>query len=217
MKMKLFLLAGLFVVLYAAYPSSTMVTDTMARTRFAKGEEICIQMAVTNGTDTYTSRFYPKIDSFSAMEMIKTGNTSMVYQNNVTLNISICSDAFEITDSMYIERRFNNGTKHVGFFSLVIKLTDGQVSKIFMDESCALCSSSCIENNCAIDTPLQSACTTGCNPLSYVMFIGTDRDEQYCTSAQNAFSKLQQFSLHELFDKASNVYFNLEGKVKESL
>lgn len=151
--------------------------------------------------------FYPDVDDFTLLEVENSFNASWLDSPD---NDPVYIRAEVGTHSTYWRARsqMRGGRKiTVPFWTLVVEITDGLVSKLTWDDSCPLCETSdlCVEErNCGV---VHSSCgnsvdSNNCNLQIYLAWFGTDVDGKYMTSSDKRLSRFRSGSLRGAYDSA---------------
>jgi len=89
----------------------------------------------------------------------------------------------------------------VPFWTLIVTLDGGRVSKLEWDDGCLGSCSPCVDSTCGI--PIGNCNSqAACDPKFYIGWFGTDRNGRYLTSAGKRFSRFRSYSLSSAFNNA---------------
>lgn len=156
--------------------------------------------------------FFPLMDQFSMMQVVNSTDTIWLDGSDST-RVRV-----EQIGARSPSRRRSAGCTHrVPFWTLVVTMEDGYITKQEWDDDCSLCSLCSVEGTCGEDESIcvdyncasqPVACTsrggpTDCDLKIYIGWTGTDKNGVYLTSAGKRLSQFRKWSLNAAYNAAS--------------
>eukprot|EP00792_Barthelona_sp_PAP020_P003971 TRINITY_DN1797_c0_g2_i1.p1 TRINITY_DN1797_c0_g2~~TRINITY_DN1797_c0_g2_i1.p1 ORF type:complete len:233 (-),score=43.29 TRINITY_DN1797_c0_g2_i1:3-674(-) len=221
-RIELILLSSYFLIsVFALTNYQTNPTNVRKTKTFAMKDPIFFEMVVVDG-DNYSNptlavgRFFPKVDTYTALEGINFGNISTIKGNNDShVYFQIKYADTQVLKSPLV--RFATPTTFVDFYNVIITLNEGVPYAITFDELCDRCKDTCLGGGCPIQYSDRDCTKNRCNPKAYVAFYGTDSAGKSLMSSANLISRLQNFSINGLVDQGHDFYNAVYERIENSL
>merc|ERR1711916_282734 len=192
----------------------TLASALNGKQQYKKDDQAVVFIEVTNTASNMAQRapFFPQVDEFSVLEIPDSG--SLFYRNeSITVSVVMGNNAHATPP-----RAYTDGSSFVGYYSALIHMRNGRVLRIEWDEGCSGCPDGCVANNCALPyASYGSPCLDPeCAIKVYVVWLGTDKDDQVLTSPSLLPSNFRRFALSPVVKDASAVSGNTVDRAQEN-
>jgi len=175
-----------------------------------------------NGTAQNFGYFFPTVDIYSLLQV----NGSYDYFKNLTevIEVGVEVNGFANEDQLPRTPYLPDDTTVVGYLVLVVTIANGNVISLQWDTDCSICPdpTQCVDGFC---TNAKSDCEQSqnstnvppnCDLKIYLAWVGTDSNDQSCTSAGSLTSRLRQYSVDNVYDQTSDIITSLPDRIKPS-
>jgi len=184
--------------------------------------EIHVRAKDNRTKQEWTSKYYPRVDEFSLLELTFSGGITFNYSfnPNLTVWLEFPNRPWVDMSLMKPKRVYTTETTKNGegviipYFTGLVLLNKGNVTQLAWDGGCGSCGSDvCLDDQCGrkrldnnVDICFDATKAYNCNIKFYLAWTGRDKEDSKCRSVSSTPNSFKQYSSSPLTNFGNGLF-----------